>query len=98
MTRRAFLSSKSNTAAWEMTRRAFLSSKSNTVAWEIVLKTGCQKSVNFDHKNEVFSPSLNSFHSRPIFWPSLGHKLSRNAFVVSIAFPERISRWRKYFS
>ena len=38
---------------------------------------------------------MNSFHSGAIFDPSLGHKLSRNACVVSIAFPERISYWRK---
>ena len=66
-----------------------------TVAREIVLKTGCQKSVNFGHKNQDISESVKSFHSGPICEPSLGHKLSRNAFVVSILFPERISNVRK---
>ena len=34
---------------------------------------------------------MNSIASGAIFPPSLGHDLSRNAFVVSILFPERIS-------
>ena len=60
-----------------------------------MLKVGCQKSVNFDYKNEDFSESLNSFHSKPIFPPRSGHKLSRNLVVVSIAFSEGISNVRK---
>ena len=50
---------------------------------------------HFEHKNQDCSKSVNSFDSGPIFEPSLGHKLSRNAFVVSILFPERISYWSK---
>ena len=55
----------------------------------------CQKSVNFGDKNEDISESVNSFDFGTIFYSSLGQKLSRNAFVVSILFPERISYWRK---
>ena len=45
-------------------------------------------------KNEDFSESLNSFDFGAIFLPRSGQDLSRNAFVVSILFPERISYWR----
>ena len=78
-----------------MTRRAFLSSKSNTAAGEIELKHACQNSWQIAPKNEDFSKSVNSFRSGAIFLPPLGQDLSRHAFVVSIAFPERISHWRK---
>ena len=67
------------------------SSKSNTVAGEIMFKWACQKSVNFGDKNEDISESVCSFDFGAIFRTSLGHKLSRNAFVVSILFSERIS-------
>ena len=56
-----------------------------------MLKAGCQKSVNVDYTNEDFFTSLNSFHSGAIFHPRLGQDLSRNAFVASNAFPEKIS-------
>ena len=69
--------------------------KSNTVVGEIVFKWACQKSVNFGDKNEDISESVCSFDFGAIFQTSLGHKLSRNAFVVSILFPERNSYWRK---
>ena len=50
-----------------------------------------KKIARSGHKSEDISESVNSFHSGAIFLPSLGHKLSRNAFVVSILFSERIS-------
>ena len=53
MTRRAFLSSKSNTGAGEMTRRAFLSSKSNTGAGEIQIKWASQKSWQLGWEIEI---------------------------------------------
>ena len=88
--------------SWQNARRIFrkwlvepFSSESNTKAWEIVRQLGCQKSVNFGDKNQDISESMCSFYFGAIFWPSLGHKLSRNAFVVSILFPERISYWSK---
>ena len=43
------------------------------------------------HKTEDSSESVSSFHSGAISLPSLGHETSRNAFVGSIPFPERIS-------
>ena len=55
------------------------------------------KSANFEKKNEDFSESLNSFRAGSIIRPSSGHKISRNAFVVAIAFPEKISAVRKDF-
>ena len=58
--------------------------KSNSKAQEIERQHACQKSVNFEHKNQDFSKSVNSFHSGAIFPPSLGQDLSRNAFVVSV--------------
>ena len=65
-------------------RLLFSGSKSNTAAVEIVLKLGCQKSVNFEYKNEDISKSVCSFDSGSIFHPSLGQDISRNRFVVSI--------------
>ena len=59
---------------------------------------GSQKSVRFGHKNEDISESASSFASGAIFLPSLGHDLSRNAFVASILFPERISYGSTFFS
>ena len=60
-----------------------------------MFKRASQKSVNFGCKNGNFSESVNSFDSGPIYFNSLGQKISRNAFVMSILFPERISHWRK---
>ena len=45
-----------------MTRRAFLALRVIRLHWKL-LKHGCQKSVNFDHKNQDFSFSMNSFRS-----------------------------------
>ena len=50
-----------------------------------------------DHKNKDISESMNSFRSGAIFLSSLGQELSRNTFVVRIAFPERNSYCRKDF-
>ena len=49
------------------------------------------------HKNEDCSQSVSSIDSGAIFPPPLGEDLSRNAFVVSILFPERISSTDKDF-
>ena len=46
-------------------------------------------------KNEDISESVNSIEAGAIFPPRSGYDLSRNAFVVSILFPERISLARK---
>ena len=80
-----------------MIRRAFPSSKSKSKAQEIERQHGCQKSVNFDHKNEHFSKSVCSFHSGAIFYSSLGQELSSDALVVSILLSERISGVEKVF-
>ena len=55
-------------------------------------------SGNFREKNGHSSESVNSIDSGIIFRSSLGHDISRNALVVSIPFPERISSRRKDFS
>ena len=60
-----------------------------------MFKWACQKSVNFGEKNDDIAESVNSFDPGAIFQSSLGRKLSRNAFVVSISFRERISYWSK---
>ena len=52
---------------------------------------GLPRAASFEHKNQDVSKSVNSFDAGAIFYFSLGQKLSRNAFVVSIAFRERIS-------
>ena len=50
-----------------------------------------------DHKSEDISRSVNRIDSGAIFPPRLTQELSRNAFVVSILFPERIPLVRKDF-
>ena len=54
---------------------------------------GSEKSGEIDHKSEDISGSVNRFDAGAIFLPRLDQELSRNAFVVSILFPERISLW-----
>ena len=61
------------------------------------IKLGSEQIAKVDHKNEDISESVNSFDSGSIFLPSLGHAIARNAFVVSILFPERISYVRTVF-
>ena len=56
-----------------------------------------EKSGEIDHKSEYISESVYSIDSGVIFGSSIGQDLSRNAFVVSILFPERNSLWRKDF-
>ena len=56
-----------------------------------------KKSVNFGDKNEDISESVSSFDFGAIFDSSLGQKLSRNAFVAKILFPERISPLKERF-
>ena len=79
---------------FNMIRGAFPRSKSNSKAQEIEDQHGGSTSVNFDHKNEDFSESVNSFHPGAISQSSLGHQLSSDAFAVSILSSERISYWR----
>ena len=46
------------------------------------------------HKNEDILKSVSSIDPGAIFLPRSSQDLSRNAFVVSIPFPGRISHWR----
>ena len=59
--------------------------------WETEVNSVSKKIAKVGHKNEDISESMNSFDLGVIFLRSLGHKTSRNAFVVSILSPGRIS-------
>jgi len=50
-----------------------------------------------DNKSEYISGSVSSIDSGGIFCPRVVQEISRNAFVVSILFPEGISHARKDF-
>jgi len=63
----------------------------------IQLNLVSEKMGEIDHKSEDISGSVNSIDSGVIFPPRLAQELSRNAFVVSILFSERISLCRKDF-
>jgi len=56
-----------------------------------------EKSGEIDHESEDISGSVSSIGSGIISPPRLAQELSRNAFVVSILFRERISLVRKHF-
>ena len=58
---------------------------------EIVRKLGPGNFGIFDQKSDHSSTSVCSIDSGPIFHPRSVQELSRNAFVVSILFPERNS-------
>ena len=71
--------------------QSLLRSQSNSVSEQIHFKSGPEQSQHFDQKNEFFSKTRHRILSGSIFHPRLARELSRNASVVSILFPERIS-------
>ena len=56
-----------------------------------------EKSGEIDNKSEDIIGSVCSIDFGAIFHVSLAQELFRNAFVVSIAFPERVSLGSKDF-
>ena len=80
-----------------MNRRACPALRVIPVHRQIELNLVSEKIAKVDHKSEDISGSVSSIDSGAIFLTRLAQELSRNAFVVSILFPERISHWRKDF-